>query len=202
MINWKPWNRRKAKEAEKKSPLHNVHHPDFVGLVEPAFKVGEKQYYRFGKETSMPWGRYMFVQTFLHEQSLMIDTELLNGYCQIMKKAISGTLKSGIDLTKIFQVITNIEARMNLDWEPGTTYRLASCIYFDDTEDLYGYDKKYNDEIKIPSWKEARCVDFFYTRPMSELLNLNDLSPDDLRTFIQNREELIKDLTVEPITET
>jgi hypothetical protein len=188
--------------TEKESSLHNIHHPDFIGLVEPAFKVGNKQYYRFGKETSIPWGRYMYLQTFLYEQNLRLDAELLQGYCGLMKKAIGGNLKTGIDLTQVYRVINNIESRLELAFEVDTTYRLASCVYFDESEDLYSYNKGYNDSVKIPSWKEARTVDFFYTRPMNELLGLNDSSPADLQTFIQKQTELLKDLAIEPTTET
>lgn len=202
-MNWKIWKSKPKQNVEKESALHNVHHPDFIGLTEPAFKVGDVQYYRFAKDTAMPWGRYMFMQTFLYEQDLRMDSELLNGYCEMMKKAINGDGKPGqINLVKLVNCVTNIQARVNLGFEVDTTYRLASCIYFDDTEDLYTYDKGYNDTVKLPAWKEARSVDFFYTRPMSELLGLNGMSPADLQTFIQRQTELLKDLVLDETSET
>jgi hypothetical protein len=174
--------------------IYNIYHPDFAEAVEPAFQVNGVQYYRFIKDTSMPWGRYMFLQTFLSEQSLRMDTELLKGYCLEMKKAVNGNLKNGIDLTRLIRIVTQMESRVELAFEVDTTYRLAAVIYFDDTEDLYTYDKAYNDK-KVVLWKEAKVVDFFYTRPASELLGLSGSSPEDLQTFITQQTELLKILS-------
>lgn len=184
-------------QGKKVSPeFTNVHHADFIGMCEPAFKVGNVQYYRFCKETSMPWGRYMFLQTFLHAQELRIDMDLLKGYIQLMKKAVNGNAKIGIDLITVMKVITQLESRCELEFEVETTYRLASVMYFDQNEDLYHYDKAYNDN-KIATWKEAKVVDFFYTRPMDELLGLSSSSPEDLRRFIDQQTELLNELTIE-----
>jgi hypothetical protein len=174
----------------------NMYHPDFVGQIEPAFKVKGRQYYRFIKETNMKWGRYMYLQTFLHEQTLRIDSELLKGYVITMKKAINGDLKKGIDLSLVYKIISQLESRLDLAFESETTYRLASVIYFDDQEDLYGYDKAHN-ERKIVSWKGAGTLDFFYSRPMSELLALNDLSAEDLQTYMAQSAAILKELTIE-----
>jgi hypothetical protein len=188
------WNKLTGKKIGPE--YFNVYHPDFVGHVEPAFQVNGKQYYRFAKETEMKWSRYMILQTFLHEQRLRIDMELLKGYIIEMKKALSGSLKQGIDLNRVHRIVSQLESRCELAFEAETTYRLASIIYFDDQEDLYGYDKTHNDK-KIVSWKGAKCLDFFYTKPMSELLGLTDLSPRDLQIYMEQSQELLKELTIE-----
>jgi hypothetical protein len=195
------WRRLSGKKIGDE--FYNVYHPDFAANVEKAtdekgkpFIVNGKQYYRFVKETNMKWGRYMYLQTFLHEQGLRLDTELLGGYMNLMEKALNGSINKGIELGQCFKIIGQIRSRLELAFEAETTYRLASVIYFDDTEDLYGYDKSYNDK-KIAAWKEAKCVDFFYTRPMSELLGLSDLSPQDLVTYMEDQKRLLDDLTIE-----
>lgn len=194
---------RKIRGKKIGPEFHNVYHPEFSENVEKAtddkgkpFIVNGKQYYRFAKDSNQKWGRYMYLQTFLHEQTLRMDTELLTGYMDLMEKALNGTLKKGIDLGVAFKIIGQIRSRLELAFENETTYRLASIIYFDDTEDLYGYDLAYNDK-KIAAWKEAKCVDFFYTRPMSELLGLSDLSPQDLVTYMEDQKRLLKDQTLE-----
>lgn len=184
-------------QGKKQGPdFNNIYHPDFYDLVEPAFKVNGKQYYRFVRDTSIPWGRYMYLQTFLYEQSLRMDLDTLNGYIQRMKLAINGSVQKGIDLITVIKTLTQMESRVELAFEVDTTYRLASVMYFDDQEDLYTYDKPHNDK-KIQTWKEAKVVDFFYTRPMSELLNLTGSSPEDLVKFIEGQTALLKDLTTE-----
>jgi hypothetical protein len=174
----------------------NLYHPDFEDQTEMAFEAGGKQYYRFGKETSMRWGRYMYLQTFLHEQSLRLDLPLLKRYMENIIKALTPGKSGIVEIHKVYQIVSQVQSRCELAFEVETTYRLASILYFDDTEDLYSYDKAYNDK-KISSWKEARTVDFFYTLPMTEFLNLNDLSPADLLTFMDRQREILEVLTPE-----
>jgi hypothetical protein len=180
---------------------HNIYHPDFSDAVEPAFKADGKQYYRFRKETSIPWGRYMYLQTFLKEQELRMDLKTLHEYVTRIKYAINGSISKGVDLITVVKTLGQMESRIELAFEVDTTYRLASVMYFDDQEDLYTYDKAHNDQ-KIKTWKESRVVDFFYTRPMSELLGLSNLSPEDLQKFIEDQTELIRILTDDPTSET
>jgi len=189
---------RKQKEAEwitamRRDDLTNVHHPEFKDAVEIAFKVGETTYYRFKQEVQMPWSRYMIMQTLLHAQDLRMDHDLLMGFIQIMRKALNAPVSKGIDLTSLIRTVDAMESRMVQVFEINTTYALASVIYFDETEDIYSFNKAHN-EKKVAAWKEARMVDFFYTRPMGELLGLSNISPDDLRQYIIRQEEVLKDL--------
>ncbi len=175
---------------------YNIYHPDFAELVEPAFKVNGKQYYRFIKDVEIPYGRYMFIQTFLYEQQIRMDLATLNGYIQKMKFAVNGSVQRGIDLITVVKTLGQMESRVELAFDVDTTYRLASVMYFDDTEDLITYDKPHNDK-KVLLWKGARVTDFFYTRPMGELLGLSSFSPEGLVTFIEGQEALLKELITE-----
>jgi hypothetical protein len=195
------WNKITGKKIGP--DYHNLYHPDFEGQIEPAtledgtpFIVKGVKYYRFISDaTHIPWGRYMIIQTYLHEQGLRIDRELLKGYCMNLRAALSGK-KGNMDLNTVYKIASQLESRCDLAFEEDTTYRLASVIYFDDQEDLYGYDKKHND-AKIAAWKEAKCLDFFYAKPMSELLGLNGLSRQDLQNYIENSRAILQDLTIE-----
>lgn len=181
----------------------NLYHPTFIDHIEKAensdkglnLKIGGIQYYRFKKEISMPWGRYMYLQTFLSEAGLRLSTDLLKKYMENLTKILNGN-KGIIELGKAFQIIGQIQSRCELAFEVDTTYRLASVLYFDDTEDLYSYDKAYNDK-KIQSWKEAKTLDFFYMMPMTEFLNLSASSPQDLQTFIEQSKGILEGLILE-----
>lgn len=175
--------------------VRNVYHPDLDGKIEPAFKSKGVQYYRFKKEVEMFWGRYMFLQTFLYEQNLRMDNSMLKKYMESLSKHLNGD-KGKIDLGKAFQIITQILSRCEMAFEIDTTYRLASVLYFDDKEEVWLYDKKYNDQ-KITAWKEDRMVDFFYQMPMTEFLNLSDSSPAALVTFMEQQKEILGALTSE-----
>jgi hypothetical protein len=185
----------RIKRLFKRDPeIKNIYHKDLEGKIEPAFKANGKQYYRFIKEVEMFWGRYMFMQTFLHEQTLRLESKMLEKYMDSLEKILNGNNKGVIELGKAFQIIGQIKSRCVLAFEVDTTYRLASVIYFDDTEDLWLYDKKYNDS-KIATWKEARTVDFFYHQPMKEFLNLSDSLPADLVTYMEQQKEILGGLT-------
>lgn len=200
VLNRLRWIVASAQGKKQGEDFHNIYHPDFYEAVEPAFKADGKQYYRFRKETSIPWGRYMYLQTFLKEQELRMDLKTLHEYVHRIKLALTAT-NNKIDLNTVFRTLMQMESRIELAFEVDTTYRLASVMYFDDQEDLYTYDKSHNDK-KVKTWKECRVVDFFYTRPMSEFLGLSNSSPEDLQRFIEDQTELLKILTEEPTSET
>lgn len=170
----------------------NIYHPDFEDKIETSFVAGGKQYYRFTRESVMPWGRYMIMQDYLAAQALRLTPELLKKYMANLKKVLNGS-KGVIELGNAFKIVGQIESRLELAFETETTYKLASVLFFDDSEDLYKYDKAYNDK-KIAAWKEAKSVDFFYTMPMSGFLGLSDSSPADLRTFMGAQKGIIEDL--------
>lgn len=187
------WNRF----FKKKTNITNIHHPDFEGKIEPAFRANGKQYYRFDKELNMPWGRYMYLQTFLYEQNLRMENSILKKYMQNLTKILNGNKNREIELDKAFHIIGQILSRCELAFEIDTTYRLASAIYFDENENLYEYDKEYNDKHKIAAWKEAKTVDFFYILPMKEFLNLSDSLPQDLVTFMDTQKKILEGLILE-----
>lgn len=170
----------------------NIYHPDFDGKIERAFESGGVTYYRFTRESAMPWGRYMIMQDFLDAQKLRITLPLLKKYMETLKKVLNGS-KGVIELSKAFQVIGQIESRIELAFETETTLKLASILFFDDTEDLYKYDAGHNNR-KIAAWKEAKATDFFYVMPMIEFLGLSDSSPADLVTFMEAQRGIIEDL--------
>lgn len=173
-------------KALHKDPLvKNMHHPDYTGMIEYAFTAGGRDYYTF-KEVSdayIPYGRYMFVMNFLQELRLRVSFDLLKEYIKKFKAQL--TVKNGkVDLGMLSMLIAQLESRMKLMFDAETTYRLASVLYFDSDEIITKYDKKYCD-IKIERWREAGTLDFFYARPMKELIGLKSISQTDLQTYLE-----------------
>lgn len=180
----------------KKTPANRntVHDPDFMGQTEPAFKYLSTQYYRFKKDADMPWGRYKWVSTFLHEVEMRMDLQTLGAYLDHIEKNISGG-KGKIDLNEVSITIQKMRSRIELAFDVKTAMKLASVIYFDENENLTEYDREKGRE-KIVSWgKDAKNLDFFLTRPMSELLKLSDISPSALQDYISQQVEIIEALT-------
>lgn len=186
----------KNKFGKKKRPLYNIHHPDFENNVEFAFESGGVNYYRAIKDFMLPVGRYKWVDASLNEVDIRMDLKVLKAYIEELKKALNGSTGI-IKLDKAFQIIYSMETRCNLGFEPETVKRLASVVYFDETEDLTDYDMDYG-KIKIAHWEKHETYAFFLTRPIGELLKLNDFSETSLKKYIQVASQIIEDLTSEP----
>ncbi len=175
---------------------NSVTDPDFSNAIEPAFEFLGVKYYRFRKDADAPYGRYKWVATFLQEVELRMTLPTLNAYLDEIEKNISGG-KGGINLTNVSVTIHKIRTRTSLAFDVETAKKLASVIYFDKDEDVTTYDRqKGRDKMEI--WgKDLKVMDFFLTKPMSELLGLNDISPAALADYIDQQKQLIQDLTSE-----
>lgn len=176
---------------QKRNPkTFNIYHEDFADKIEPAmdnegkhFEVDGIKYYRFKQDSYMPYGRYKMMTMFIKQVDLRMTPQILAGFIDKIEKNISGE-KGTVNLTKCYEALMAMKARLALTFEIETVYSYASVVYFDDTENLYDYDKKTN-ESKISRWREANTIDFFYMRPMNELFNLKNTSREDLEAFIK-----------------
>lgn len=181
-------------------PEFNAHHVDVASIIEVAFKVKGKKYYRFKEERLIPAGRYKYIYSHLREVDMRMDLSTLRNYVNEFKNILGGGgVKKTINIGDLWKLVINLETRVALAFEPASVERLASVIYFDDTEDLSTWDKKYGAE-KVEFWKANKCMDFFLTRPVGELLGAKDISIESLQAYIQEAEMIIKDLTFVPST--
>lgn len=185
-INW-PFGRNKK-------PQFNINHPDIADKIEFAFKFQGKKYYRFKNEYEMPTGRYKWVMNYLREVDLRMDIVTIKEFMKRLKGYLDGS-KGSVNLHEAYKIISNMESRLNLAFEPEGVRRLASVSYFDDSESLDGYDMKHNQE-KIKAWREANFLDFFLMTPIGELLKISNISIGSLEDYIQTATQVIKDLTL------
>lgn len=182
----------------KKRPEFNKDHPDIAHLVEVAFTVKGKKYYRFKEEKLIPVGRYKYIYMHLKEVDMRMNLETLQNYVKEFKNLLNGSgSKKTINIGELWKLVINLESRLSLAFEPASVERLASVVYFDDSEDLQTWDKKHG-ATKVEFWKKHRSMDFFLTRPMGELLGLKDISIESLEAYIQEATEILKDLTFVP----
>lgn len=175
--------------------FHNIDHPDFQGKVEIAFESNKVDYYRFKQDTQIPYGRYQIIQSFLLEYDIRMTSKLFKDFIAAIETQLDGS-RGNVNLSKCFELIQKMKARAELAFAPEQAYNLASIIYFDDTEDLYTYDKGHNDK-KIAHWKEAGELSFFYMRPLAELLGLNSFSEEGLTNYISEATGILKNLTLD-----
>lgn len=182
-------------DFRKKIKPGNVHSPEFADKVEKAFTSRGIQYYCFKSDTIIPYGRYMFMETFIKQAELCMTKPILEAYLDKIESYINGE-KGTINLTKVLQQILSMRSRLALTFEIETAYNYASVVYFDQNEDLNDYDVKYNNEKK-DRWREDNVVDFFYTRPMAELFGLSSISKTNLEDYIRVQREIIETPTLE-----
>lgn len=185
----------------KPKPAFNLHHEDIKHIIEPVFKAGNRQYYRFKEEKLIPTGRYKYIYAHLKEVDMRMNRETLIAYIEDFKKLLNGSgPKKIIEIGELWKLVLNMETRVRLAFEPATVERLAAVIYFDDTEDLSTYDRKYGQK-KIDFWAKNNVKDFFLTRPIGELFGLKDISITSLdEIYIQPTLELIRNLTLDQQT--
>lgn len=181
-----------------KNPTFNVNHPDLAGKFEEAFTCKGIKYYRCIPDFVLPVGRYKWIDAALNEVDIRMTLPVLKAYILELKKYLNVT-NGAIRLDKAFQVISNMETRCELAFEPETVKRLASIVYFDETEDLRDFNQEYGQK-KVKIWESTGKYDFFLTRPIGELLNLNITSETYLEKYIQEASQILKDLTLDQRT--
>lgn len=184
--------RNLKKKPARKKPLFNINNPELADRVEFAFTCGGVKYYRFLDDFRIPTGRYKWIMNYLREVDLRCDVET-------MKKDVKDVIswldlsRKQLNLTNAIIILHKIQGRLELAFEPETIKRLASVAYFDDTEDLSDYDMNKGKE-KIANWEKNKSLDFFLTKPMSELLGMKPISQESLQAYIKETQQVIADL--------
>jgi hypothetical protein len=189
--------KRRPVKPSKPKPEFNINHPQVAHQIEFAFESAGTKYYRFGKEFQMPTGRYKWVMHYLREVDLRMDLDTMKKYMAGLKKILNGgTTGKMIQLGEAWKIVDKIEARLALAFEPAGIARLASVTFFDDTEDLSGFNFEYGSE-KVDKWAKAGTLDFFLTSPIEDILNLKGISTQSLQEYIQEVNLMIQEMTLE-----
>lgn len=182
--------RRKPVKPVVNDKIFNIHHPEYHGAIEEAFIANGVQYYCFKKDTAVRYGRYIFMQTFLQETNLRMTLEQAKKDNATMASWLDGS-RGTINIGKVQEILTIQRQQYDLSFEPDTVFRLASCLYFDETEDLRTWDKVHNEE-KIKRWKESHTVDFFFHGLFQDLTSLKGLSKTVLVNYLDKAPQTLK----------
>lgn len=155
---------------------------DKYRIVE-AFKLGGTAYYMFDNTAEVPTGRMLASLAIYNEMEMRCDREYLDLHTRAMEKLLSDPKK--INVMYIAQLNINLKERLELMPLPDFVYKLASVIFFDETESPYSYDFVYN-KTKIEKWKESpETLDFFLSRLATELIPSLKPVTGNSRTFFQ-----------------
>jgi len=134
-----------------------------------AFVHNGTRYLMFENVVDVPVARMLAANGIYAEMEMRCDKEYLEAHCRAVEKLLNPSDRK-INLTYIAQLNLNLKERLSLMPLPDFVYKLASVIFFDETESKYSYDFAYN-EKKIAAWKkDPQTLDFFLSRLASELI--------------------------------
>lgn len=164
--------------------------------VIPAFSLAGVDYFQFDSAFEVPSGRAMTALTIFEEFNQRCTKEYLDKHVRAVEKILSDP--KTINLSTLVLINHNLKERLTMVQLPAHIYRLASVLFFDDSESPYSYDFAYN-EKKIKAWAAADgTLDFFLKTPFKELLPSLMLSQKNAQTFFNVAEKVdelhLKDL--------
>lgn len=155
--------------------------------VVEAFKYEGITYFRFDDQFKLPTGRGLCALTIYEEFNMRADREYLEAHIRATEIILN---TNPIKLTVLAQINSNLKERLNLALFPDHVYKLASVVFFDETESPYNYDYAYNKK-KIEKWKASGgMLDFFLKTPLRDLIPSLKLPEQNAENFFQVASEI------------
>lgn len=153
-----------------------------------AFELGGTTYYMFDQTEEVPTGRMLAALAIYNEMEMKVDKEYLELHTKAMENLLSDPKK--INVMYIAQLNMNLKERLELMPLPDFVYKLASVIFFDETESPYSYSFDYNKK-KIEEWKKTDgTLDFFLSRLSNELIPSLKPATGNSKMFFQVAEQV------------
>lgn len=161
--------------------------PNTRHIINYAFSIGVKHYFRFDDHLNLPYERALCSLVFYKEIELNIDSELLKAHVEAINNIL---MSQKIDIYKIKELNDLMMQRLRLPKDPELMYKLASVVFFgaDENPEVYEYE---HGKRKIAFWKKNTSVgDFFLSMPLQELIPYLKHAGENLEAFSR----LIKDV--------
>lgn len=178
MINWKY--------------LFNIE-PKFRGFPELrtkyAFTSGGVDYFEFEDPNALTQGRGFAALNFYKELSMSCTREFLIAHTEAIDKIVRNP--KNIDVIEIAKLNLQLKERHEMVLDSLTPYKVASVIFFDETEDPYSFDYNYALK-KIEKWKKENVSSFFLQVPLKSLIPSSLLSEENLENYMKVAREVDK----------
>ena len=156
---------------------------EFPFRIVPAFELGGTTYYEVENIFNTPCFRAMSAIKYYEEMRMKCTLEYLEawteGHSNLIKQAKELFQSNGnrLNLAGIFDKLneldkrsTGLKERLNLAMDIDLVYKLASVVYFDETENPYQYEQQYGHK-KIVQWNKSEDVSAFFLRsPIKKLV--------------------------------
>lgn len=172
---------RALKKAFSSNKIHSKLVQDFV--IKEAFTYKGTKYFMFSDPFEVSAGRGLFSMTVYEEMLARVDRTYLEHHVKAMDNLFSDPSKT--DLASIVKLNENLKERLAFKIAlPEHVYKLASIIFFDESESPFRYDIRYN-EKKVKEWsKDAGAYDFFLQTPLKQLIPFLDLPKEGTQQYL------------------
>lgn len=146
--------------------------------IEFAFTSGGINYFRFSAEVNIPFQRAIAARDILTEELWQITPAVLQGWNEALIQLVMSTKMSPDK--KLFEIgimANRLKEQLSMSFSLTRTIKLASVMYFDESENPLDYQYPYNDK-KMRHWMAHNDVQgFFLSLPDSEFIpSLTELS--------------------------
>lgn len=149
-----------------------------------AFKHAGKTYYHFADSFKVPTGRAICAVAIYAELQMRCTADYLRDHIAATD-AILNAPAGKIKLTDLAKINNNLKERLNLAPYPDHIYKLASVVFFDETESPFSYDFDYNAK-KIEQWKKSpELLDFFLTMQFQDLMPFGNMSKESVKSYFR-----------------
>lgn len=151
------------------------------GKITEAFKYNGRTYYMFDDIFTLPTIRGMQALDYYDEFAMRCTRDFLKAYCTAVDEILSNPKK--LDLTRLATITGYLKERLDMLPVPEHIYRLASVIFFDESENPYFYDRKYAEQ-KIEYWKkDPEMLSFFLQTPLRDLIPFSGTQNPNSATY-------------------
>lgn len=154
--------------------------PTTKHVIEYAFSVAGKDYYKFSQAENQPYERALTCLVYYKELDMNIDAEFLDQHLAAIDKVLTS---NPINVFQIKMLNDQLRTRLKLPKDPELLYKISSVVFFDKTENPAVYDYEYNKK-KIAFWKENKSLtDFFLTQPLKTLIPYLEYAEKNFDTY-------------------
>jgi hypothetical protein len=181
------WNPFKKKTQVVTAPKFDL---KYEHRVVPAFSCGGVQYWMFEDSNNILSGRGFAAVNFYKELSMSCTREFLIGHTEAVRLILRNNKE--IDLPGLDKLNTQLKERLEMIIDDLTPYKVASVIYFDETESPYSFDYDYAFK-KIALWKKEKVEDFFLQTPVKNLIPSTLWSVESLENYLKVEKEIDKE---------
>ena len=183
---------------------------DFPYRIVPAFEMAGLTYYEVENVFNTPCMRALAAIAFYEEVRMKCTAEYLDAWSaahgNVIKEAIESltAVNGKVNLATVGNKLNDLanrnyrlQERLKLSVDLDNVYKLASVIYFDDTENPYQYELQYGMK-KIEFWKKHEGAEAFFLRvPIKKLVPYLDGQGENIRFY----QEVVNKVKLEDMKE-